>query len=214
MKCPLLKVVLTAALVCLPLPPLSAHGDKGDASSKEVLSPLEDMYAEFREIGMTTGTEAFPTRREIWLVDKERKNEKLLYSYDRWASILFSPDQKYIAINDHCLSTDAIVLLYTHVSGLEYKPMNVDVTNNAWKFFCKRYGCENDDDTSPFDHNYADDVLWSADSSSILMSLKGHLDSKNNLSEWYCVYDVEHNKTTLDLNVLNRGSVELERGKR
>ncbi|WP_420265504.1 hypothetical protein [Candidatus Magnetominusculus dajiuhuensis] len=140
---------------------------------------------------------------DIWLYSKKNPSKKaLLFSYERDADVLISPDEKWLVINYRagCNVTDAN--LYKQIKDLKYEYVT-SLNDFAWDLFRvthKQYKIPD------FFHNYAEAVLWSSDSKSVMIEIYGHDDiSPKKLEPWYCIYDLTTGKMTLDFNrIFNR----------
>jgi hypothetical protein len=149
------------------------------------------------------------TFKEIWLVSKNNpKNRVLLYSHGRSADILFSPDEKWLVINNYLGSDASNILLYKKDQGeLHYTEINnADISHKAWTFYAKEYKL-----TKPLDfgHHYAETVLWSADSSAFIVSIWGHADGFINgkldsLDRWLCIFDINTQEMSSNLGLMNK----------
>lgn len=142
-------------------------------------------------------------RGDIWLYSKDHPSKKaLLFSYERDADILISPDEKWIVINHRVGNNITELILFKKVKGLKYERIAwIDVL--AWNLFRKTHSQYK---IPEFFHNYTEAVRWSSDSKSVLIYIYGHDDeTPKKLEPWYCVYDVTTDAMTLDFNrVFNR----------
>ncbi|MBF0554183.1 MAG: hypothetical protein HQK96_06430 [Nitrospirae bacterium] len=140
---------------------------------------------------------------DIWLYSKKNPSKKaLLFSYERDADVLISPDEKWLIINYRAGTTDTDALLFKKVKDLEYEEIDY-LNDKAWDLFRKTHRQYK---IPQFGHSYAEAVLWSSDSKSVMIEIYGHDDlSQKNLEPWYCIYDLTTGKMTLDFNrVFNR----------
>ncbi|MCG6552176.1 MAG: hypothetical protein L7F77_07600 [Candidatus Magnetominusculus sp. LBB02] len=140
---------------------------------------------------------------DIWLYSKENPLKKaFLFSYERDADVIISPDEKWIAINYRYGCDGTSIILFKRIKGLKYE-IDTWLTQFAWDFFRKKYKRHI---IPEFGHSYAEAVLWSSDSKSVLIFIKGHDDdSPMKLEPWYCIYDLKKEEMTLDFNrVFNR----------
>src|SRR6202000_3150427 len=124
---------------------------------------------------------------QIWLVSTaDPGKRRLLFTHQRDATVLFSNDESWLVINNHNLSNESRLLLYRRKGPLEYEQA-ADLTDSAWAFFDKQNGLKA---PNGFDHSYVEALRWADDSPPpLLLCLEGHSDSRNNTSEWYCLYD-------------------------
>ncbi|MBF0459080.1 MAG: hypothetical protein HQK99_14415 [Nitrospirae bacterium] len=153
-------------------------------------------------------------KSEVWLYSANNPSKKVfLYSYDIYARILFSHDEKWLVLNNMYGSSGKDAILFREVEGLKYEEIE-NLYDKAWELFektHKKYKAhvfkKYKRNLIPFnDHSYAEAVLWSSDSKSVLIEIYGHHDEiPVRLEPWYCIYDVTTGKMTLDFNsVFNR----------
>ena len=137
---------------------------------------------------------------QIWLVSTADPSQRhLLFTHDRSAELVFSDDEKWLVINNHSGSSESFLLLFRQKASLEYEQV-ADLTDAAWKFFEQQNGQK-----AQFDHYYVEALRWADDDPpTLLVSLKGHMDSHNYTSEWYCFYNVQTKTFSTDLAAHNR----------
>jgi hypothetical protein len=182
----------------------SLHAGDGkpvfDKVSAEDVSPQRGMLVEHRS--------ARDGADQIWLVSTaDPAQRRLLFTHERHASVLFSPDEEWLVINDHRLSNESRLLLFHRKAGLEYE-QTADLTDAAWKFFDESNGLKK---PNPFDHSYVDALRWASEEQPVLLlCLEGHLDSRNRTAEWYCLYDIGAKRFSTDLDAHNRAATKLE----
>ena len=87
----------------------------------------------------------------------------------------------------------------------------LDVNEQVWKYFMKRYRIKNIKYIAGLDHAYIEGIRWAADSKAFIYILWGHSDEDNYLNEWFGVYDVKHLKPSSDINIMNRNSVHIKK---
>ena len=149
-----------------------------------------------------------PVPEQIWLVSTSDPSvRRLLFTHERDATVLFSDDEDWLVINDHCLSNESRLLLFRRKGALDYAKV-ADLTEAAWHYF------EHQQPTKAlggFDHSYVEALRWAeSDPPSLLLSLDGHLDSGHYTSEWYCLYDVKAGTFNVDFAAHNRRTTKLE----
>jgi hypothetical protein len=153
--------------------------------------------------------------REVWLAPvNEASKRVLLYKHGRSVSILFSPDEQWLVINDFPTSTDGAPFLFKRGRGLNYRPIeNVNIAEKVWQFVGKYYPIVL---TQDFGHQYVEALRWSYDSKAFLVAAFGHTDSpeiSESLAPWLSVFIIDGFRVTLDLNLMNRGALHSrERG--
>ena len=71
--------------------------------------------------------------KQVWLVSsKNTKKRQLLYGYERSVELIFTDDEKWLAVNDYAGSDLAEVLLFRQ-KDTEYKQAE-NITDRAWQF--------------------------------------------------------------------------------
>ncbi|WP_027360595.1 hypothetical protein [Desulforegula conservatrix] len=148
---------------------------------------------------------------QIWLTSEKANLKKhfLLYEFERDADVIFSNDEKWLAINDRLGSNVSEVRLFNKKSDLEYVEVKqANVTGKTWAFFFKNNNLKIDSELS---HSYIECIRWSGDSNSILVVLKGHTDKDHYLDDWVCVYNTKNLSPTLDFKIFNQNSVHFKK---
>ncbi len=179
------------------------------SASAQQKSPKGDIIVEGERLN-DGGAKSSDTRR-VWLVSaSDSSKRELLFTHYRGADVVFSHDQELLVINDHRLSNEACALLFHKTGELGYK-MTVDLSDGAWKFFCKENGISGE---TGFDHSYVDCVQWLKNlPGCLLLTLRGHIDSRNHANDWRCIYDTVKREfyVTEYLKNHNEGRAVLER---
>jgi hypothetical protein len=145
--------------------------------------------------------------REIWLsLASDPLQKELLFKHNRYAQVIMSPDEKWIVLNNDFASNVSDPLLCKRGKGLKFdlvgKPGEIGM--KIWTFFEKSNNVK-----APLDygHQYVDAVLWGSNSRTVLFCAKGHEDESHYLNPWFCVFNVETDKLSLDLRELDKGSL-------
>lgn len=147
--------------------------------------------------------------RQVWLRSNAAGQPTLLTTYERDASLVFSPDCGMIALNDNLGSDTSEVRLFRRVDKLEYSPVPfADVTGKAWAALRRALGAEQP--LEQLAHMYVNAIVWSSDSRALLLHAWGHTDVDNRVDDWFCVYDLKSGQISLDLETMNRNSVILK----
>ena len=145
---------------------------------------------------------------QVWLVSaKNPRKRRLLYTHSRSVKVLVSEKEDWLVINDYAGSDNANVLLFRKQQGLEYKEVE-DLTDKAWGFVAARTGRKNAN-RLPLDHTYAEVLRWT-DKHTILLCLHGHLDRRNHVEDWLCLYDVSSETFSTDFDKHNKQHTTLE----
>jgi hypothetical protein len=143
------------------------------------------------------------------LADPSQK--ELLFEYERDATATLSPNGKWIVVNDrpvrgHCeprLFKQQEGLKFTEVEGAKIREKAIDLFvrhNKLSPAIRKSMIGEGDSIVESLD--------WADDSNSLLLRVsKGRTGEPIWIGSWRCLYDLKTHKATLDLNILNRGSI-------
>ena len=203
---------------------LNVHAEVPELSFEKVATVVHgDVIVE--RYRASEGTE------QIWLVSTtDPAKRHLLYTHHRQAEIVFSNDNAWLAINDHCGSAGSSLLLYRRKATPVYEQV-ADLTHSAWKFFDEHNGLKEPSkgksnevqsqdkldglEANPFDHRYIDAVCWAGmNPPTLLICLGGHLSGPAGIisgsSGWYCLYDVGEKTFSTDLEALNKRNTRLE----
>ncbi len=198
MRAALLLLVLSCCVLC-------AGDTNAPPRSIDVTvagwSPLQTFYIEQRTLSPNEVM-------QVWLVSaRNPKKRQLLYTHSRSVKVLVSENEHWLVINDYAGSDIANVLLFRRQHGLEYKQVE-DLTDRAWEFLATRAG-RKDTKRLPLDHTYAEVLRWT-DSHTLLLCLWGHLDRRNHVEDWLCLYDVSSKTFSTDLDKHNKHHTTLE----
>ncbi len=138
--------------------------------------------------------------KQVWLVSlKNPKKRQLLYTYDRSVEVIFSDDEKWLAVNDYAGSDLAEVLIFQQQKDMEYKQRE-NITDRAWQFVALKMGRKK---RPALDHNYVQMLRWT-DDHTILLCLHGHTDRQNFVEDWLCLYDLTAKTFSTDLDKHNK----------
>jgi hypothetical protein len=123
----------------------------------------------------------------IWLASRSSPSRPtLLYEYNRYAEVLFSRDEQWIAITDYCFSNESEVLLFKRKRGLAYEPVEAaNIRKKALGLFAKKYHPAELD----LHHSYFKAVRWLHNSRELLISLGGYSDG-HQIDAWLFKFDV------------------------
>jgi hypothetical protein len=147
---------------------------------------------------------------QIWLVSaSDPAKRKLLFAHERSAEVVFSPDEKWLFINNYDGSTETTILLFRKKNGLDYEYVD-DLTSDAWDFFSQKNKLKESkwEAGGLLDHLYVEVVCW-IDSEMVLLRLNGHGDHSN-LDDWFCLYDISSKTFTTDFEPHNKQNVRLK----
>jgi len=152
--------------------------------------------------------------REIWLYPNEKGGKGVrLYVFPRDADAFFTPDEKWIAINDHAGSSESYLVLFRRVEGVKYN--NVRGPDSiATKLLQEATGIS--EMWRTFHHRYFEFRGWATDSNSFIMVLWGYYDRDHKLDEWFCTFDLQTMKAYLtpEQREKDKGAVHFDRSKK
>ena len=147
-------------------------------------------------------------RQQIWLRAADGQGQPtLLFEHQRIAEVLFSPDERWIAINDAPVSDLADVRLFRRVDALKYQEADRSQPGKKCLALLDRISRRA---VSPvLDHTYINTVRWSSDSRAFLLVVRGHTSNRNDIvvRDWLCVFNLETLQASTDLHLMNRGAV-------
>lgn len=120
------------------------------------------------------------------------------------AKVLFSPDEKWIALNEDMDPGFSGVFLFRLGKGGRYGQVgNAHISARSWALIRRTTPALK---TAPFNRRYAEAVNWSGDSRDILIRIYAEdSNTLEGLDDWYCVFDTTKLKVSLDLAPLNKG---------
>ena len=201
------RLLPIVALLFLSNGPLRAGDGKPRYYSVRVpeISPQRDLLVEHYR---SDASGISPVPEQIWLVSTlDPSVRRLLFTHERDASVLFSENEDWLVINDHYLSNESRLLLFRRKGPLDYEQV-ADLTAAAWRYFDQQQHAKT---PHGFDHSYVEALRWAEnDPPTLLLSLDGHLDSRNYTSEWYCLYNLRTETFSVDFATHNRRMTELE----
>lgn len=143
---------------------------------------------------------------QVWLLSAaDPAKRRLLYEHDRQVELKFSPDEEWLAIEDHATSDESRVILFKRQKeAIEYKQV-ADITEEAWKFFDKVNQLAK---PGEFHHRYVEVVGWV--NGSLIVTLTGRGDGGLHTSDWLCLYQPEERSFSIDLAAFNKANTELK----
>ena len=122
----------------------------------------------------------------------------------------FSPDDRWIIVQDGGPSLGVSLRLFQRVSGLNYKESkNGGIEVMAERAALKQNGVPVDP-KDDLEHLYGRVLKWSPDSKSVLLNLSGQgirEQSRVSINQWFAVYNVETGALSFDLSGINAGAV-------
>jgi hypothetical protein len=145
--------------------------------------------------------------RQIWLsYTKSDSPAALLFEHRRAAKVVFSPNDKWIAIDDFFGSGSADVRIFGRISGLKYEEVeNAEVTSKCWALVDRIHGKSV---AKALDHHYIETVRWAPDSGALLLKAWGYVSGEPlEVNDWLCIFDVERQEASTDLRLMNLGAV-------
>ena len=155
---------------------------------------------------LENGPQRLIGRRQIWLrYANGRGQPRLLFEHERIAEVLFSPDERWIAINDAPLSDLADVRLFRRVGDLKYQ--EIEKSQPGGKCWALLDRASRPAISGKLDHRYVNAIRWSPDSRALLLKVQGHGSGDISVRDWLCVFDVDREQASTELRLMNRGAV-------
>lgn len=192
----------------IPLPN-TGNGKRQSAPPRVYLTDLvatEDSPLKRYEVEYWEGTE----KNEIWLVSREKPESRFFLSeFGYTARVLFSPNEKWIALDDIvdvCCRQD--VLLFRR--GGDGRYTNVKAAAIAAKSLVPIRRMLPTLKGVKLDRLYVHAVEWSDNERALLVRVNGEVtDGGHILHPCFCVYDVERLTASLDLAMFNKNNHEV-----
>lgn len=143
--------------------------------------------------------------RQLWISDYHNpRNRVLLYDYDRSATVCFSPDEKWLVVNDYCGSSEAASVLFRRAKGILFERVkDLDLDSIAWSAAAREQRFSPSD---VFDHQYSEVLCWLGESGKLVIHAWGYYGGVRSLDDWFCIFDVTTRKVSFDLSSVNAGS--------
>jgi hypothetical protein len=180
---------------------LAAHGfgaepSKGKQLLRSETSPSGRMIVEYYALGQEAN--------EIWLRPQRSTSAAApLYKYRRDASVLFAPNESWLALTDYIGSNVSDVVLFKRTSDGRYlQASRADVSEKVIRLLRKEYPATKKLSMGTF---HIQGIRWSANSKFLLLTVSALADSGERLDSWLCLYDVEKLQATSDLSSINQG---------
>ena len=140
---------------------------------------------------------------QIWLqANKPKFKTQLLFTFSNQASWLISPDDNFIAINNHVTSTDGMLYIFVRGQDGLFKEVKKDFREVTHKLMATQLKLKNE---PWFSHEYCYADYWLRDG-----LLLGHLEGSESgaqfLKPWYFIYNVRKDQFSWDLSNINKGA--------
>lgn len=141
-----------------------------------------------------------PKESEIWIFTTHKPRQKfLLQRFGRNVEILFSPDERLLAVTDNYGSDASEVILYRRESGARYTRLeDTGVEKKTRELFLRETGRPADLDIL---HGYVRAVAWSEDASALLLLYTA--DWVGAGARWFCMFDLARLEVSARLERLN-----------
>ncbi len=145
--------------------------------------------------------------RQIFLMETTGHSKPIfLVSYRRNAKVLFSPNERWLVLNDNLGSNISQVRLFKRDQGLHYQEV-ADAPLHAvvWTLFERRVPAGRVD----YVHTYTDVICWGPASDSLLIEIRADgILLKDKLFEqfgpWRCVYYIDRSEADDDPLTLSK----------
>jgi hypothetical protein len=147
--------------------------------------------------------------RQIFLKEPAGHSRSIfLATYNRNAEVLFSPDEKWLVLDDHAGSNISAIRVFKHTQGLHYLEESTDspLNKKVWELFRKRHFPNAKLD---FLHTYTVALCWGRDSDSVVVEIHGDAillkdNSVVGFGPWRCVYSMSKSAATDDPETLRQ----------
>jgi len=144
------------------------------------------------------------------LADPSRK--RLLFEYERAATATISPNGKWIVVNDCSGRGYCEPRLFKQQEGLKFiEVKGAKISEKAIDLFIQHNNLSPAIRKSMIGSEgecIVESLVWADDSNSMLLRVSmGRTGEPIWIWSWRCIYDLKTQKATLDLNILNRGSI-------
>ena len=135
--------------------------------------------------------------------------KELLLEYDRDATATLSPNGRWIVVNDRPGRGYCEPRLFKQQHGLKFiEVKDAKIQEKAVNLLVRLNTLSRDIRKSMIGDCIVESQTWADDSNSLLLRVSmGRTGEPIWIWNWWCVYDLTTQKTTIDLDILNRGSI-------
>jgi hypothetical protein len=197
-----MRIIVFQILSALIFRHLSAQIPSSDYLLSEEWSPQQNILVQHYYIDSLD-------RPEIWLIDKHDSSNAFLLDSISWrgTSVIFSPNQAWLAENVEIVSNFRETHLYKRTQGLHYSEVkDAHIYDKVIRLFSKS---EHFSHLGEFGHAMIAVISWLPNSKDFLLTFDGwDNDQGVTVSGWTCLFDVNSLMPTLDFNKYLRGAVK------
>ena len=175
-----------------------------DASEQQTqgTSPSGEIQYELRE--------GADESKRIWLFPKDRPAEAVeLCETPGWGylSVHFSPDEKWLIVQDGGGSLGVSLRLFKRDAGVRFRELEqAKIDDRLEQLALAQAGAPA---KQVLDHRYVKVLSWSADSKAVLVSVSGSSSRDGrrvSIENWTAIYEIGSGAVTLDLKKFNRSA--------
>ena len=150
--------------------------------------------------------------KRIWLFPKDRSAEAVeLCETQGWGylSVHFSPDDKWLIVQDGGGSLGVSLRLFKRDAGVRFRELEqAKIDDKVEQLALAQAGAPA---KQVLDHRYVKVLSWSADSKAVLVSISGSSSRDGrrvSIENWTAIYDVGSGTVALDLKKFNRSAAQ------
>jgi hypothetical protein len=128
--------------------------------------------------------------------------------------VYFSPDDSWVVVQDGGGSLGVSLRLFRREKGAAYKEMTERDVGRAAELAAMKLN--HFPEKELLDHRYVKLLSWSVDSKTFLFSMSGHGGdgaTHIRITEWTGIYDLANGTIGFDLNQMNQGVFQAEKGR-
>ena len=148
-------------------------------------------------------------RPEIWLIDKQDSSNVFLLDSTSWrgTSVIFSPNQVWLAENVEIVSNFREIHLFKRTQGLHYSEVkDVQIYKKVLKLFAKT---EHFRHLGEFGHAMIAVISWLPDSKAFFLTFDGWDNEQGvTVGDWTCLFDVNSLTPSVDFNKYLHGVIK------
>ena len=176
----------------------------GASEQQTQASPSGEIQYELRE--------GADESKRIWLFPKDRPAEAVeLCETQGWGylSVHFSPDEKWLIVQDGGGSLGVSLRLFKRDAGVRFREVEqAKIDDKVEQLALAQAGAPA---KQVLDHRYVKVLSWSADSKAVLVSISGSSSRdvrRVSIENWTAIYDVGSGTVALDLKKFNRSAAQ------
>lgn len=136
---------------------------------------------------------------EIWLAERQSPtNTFLLFSSPHPSEVKFSPNEKWLVVNENAHSSPSAPILFRKLSGIKYAEVKeAQISKRVWEKAEKVFG----NSTKKRERYQSEVHCWSKDSSAFVVDV---WDNRSGSMPWACVFDLDTFSVSRDATLLDK----------